>query len=513
MPAMRITMRKIREILRLKWEGELSHRQIAESCQVARPTVTEYIERATAVGLSWPLPADLDETALERLLFPPRPHQPEPTRAVPDWPTVHAELQRKGITLFLLWQEYKAQHPTGYGYTWFCTRYQAWAQKLDLVMRHDHRAGEKLFVDYAGQSVPVQDPQTGEVRQAQIFVAVLGASSYTYLEATWSQSLPDWISSHVRAFEFFGGVPEILVPDNLRSGVTAAHRYEPELNPTYQDLATHYGVAVIPARSRKPRDKAKVENAVLVTERWILARLRRQTFFTLAALNAALRPAVAELNLRPFQKLPGSRHSRFLAVEQPALRPLPPTPYEYAEWKKATVHIDYHVEVDHHYYSVPYTLVGQRVEVRLTTNCVECFHKGQRVSSHRRSSLHSQHTTVTAHMPAAHQAYVEWTPERLVRWAQQSGPATAQLVATILATRVHPLQGFRSCLGIMRLGKTYGEDRLEAACARALMLQAHSYKSVASILRHGLDQQPLTPDRVSPPSILHPNIRGPHYYH
>jgi transposase len=506
-------MRKIHEILRLKWEHGLSHRQIAESCQVARPTVTEYIERATAVGLSWPLPADLDETALDRLLFPPRPTHPEPTRAVPDWPTVHAELQRKGVTLFLLWQEYKAQHPTSYGYTWFCTRYQAWAQKLDLVMRHDHRAGEKLFVDYAGQTVPIQDPHTGEVRQAQIFVAVLGASSYTYVEATWSQSLPDWIGSHVRAFEFFGGVPEILVPDNLRSGVTAAHRYEPELNPTYQDLATHYGVAVMPARSRKPRDKAKVENAVLVAERWIVAHLRRQIFFTLTALNAAIRTAVATLNLRPFQKLPGSRHSRFLALDHPALRPLPPTPYEYAEWRKATVHIDYHVEVDHHYYSVPYALVRHQVEVRLTAQCVECFHKGQRVSSHRRSFLQGQHTTVTAHMPPAHQAYAEWTPERLVRWAQTSGPATAQLVSTILATRVHPLQGFRSCLGIMRLGKTYGADRLEAACARALVLQAHSYKSVASILRHGLDQQPLTPERVSPPSILHANIRGPHYYH
>jgi transposase len=506
-------MRKIREILRLKWEQGLSHRQIAESCQVARPTVTEYLERATAVGLTWPLPPELEETALERLLFPPRARPTAPQRAVPDWSTVHTELQRKSVTLFLLWHEYKTQHPTGYGYTWFCTRYQAWAKKLDVVMRHDHRAGEKLFIDYAGQTVPVQDPRTGDVRQAQIFVAALGASSYTYIEATWSQSLPDWIGSHVRAFEFFGGVPEILVPDNLRTGVTAAHRYEPELNPTYQDLATHYGVAVMPTRSRKPRDKAKVESAVQLAERWILAHLRHSTFLSLAELNAVIRNVLVILNQREFQKLPGSRHSRFLTLDQPALRPLPPTPYEYAEWKKATVHIDYHVEVDHHYYSVPYTLVGQRVEVRLTTNCVECFHKGQRVSSHRRSFLHGQHTTVTAHMPAAHQAYVDWTPERLVRWAQQSGPATAQLVATILATRVHPLQGFRSCLGVMRLGNTYGEDRLEAASARALMLQAHSYKSVASILRHGLDQQPLTPDRVSPPSILHPNIRGPHYYH
>jgi transposase len=513
MPATRIAMRKIREILRLKWERGLSHRQIAESCQVARPTVTEYLERATAAGLAWPLPADLDETALERLLFPPRPSQPEPTRTVPDWPTVHEELQRKGVTLFLLWQEYKATHPTGYGYTWFCTRYQAWVQTLDLVMRQDHRAGEKLFVDYAGQTVPVQDPQTGVVRQAQIFVAVLGASSYAYVEATWSQSLPDWIGAQVRALEFFGGVPAIVVPDNLRSGVAKAHRYEPTLNPTYQDLATHYGLAVVPARPRKPRDKAKVENAVLLTERWILARLRRQTFFTLAALNAAIRTLVTDLNQRPFQKLPGSRHSRFLSLDQPALRPLPPTPYEHAEWKKATVHIDYHVEVDHHYYSVPYRFVRQQLDVRLTAHCVECFHKGQRVSSHRRTFLPGQHTTLPEHMPPAHHAYAEWTPERLVRWAQTSGPATAQLVGTILASRAHPLQGFRSCLGIMRLGKTYGAERLEAACTRALALQAHSSKSVASILRHGLDQHPITPERVSPPTILHANIRGPEYYH
>ena len=298
-------MRKIREILRLKWEQGFSHRQIAESCQVARPTVTEYLERATAVGLSWPLPPDLDETALERLLFPPRARPTEPQRAVPDWPTVHTELQRKSVTLFLLWHEYKTQHPTGYSYTWFCTRYHAWAKKLDVVMRHDHRAGEKLFIDYAGQTVPIQDPRTGEIRQAQIFVAALGASSYTYIEATWTQSLPDWIGSHVRMFAFFGGCPEILVPDNLRTGITAAHRYEPDLNPTYQELAMHYGVAVMPARSRKPRDKAKVESAVQLAERWILAQLRHSTFLSLAELNTVIRNALTMLNQREFQKLPG----------------------------------------------------------------------------------------------------------------------------------------------------------------------------------------------------------------
>jgi len=317
----------------------------------------------------------------------------------------------------------------------------------------------------------------------------------------------------VRAFTFFGGVPELIVPDNVKSGVTRAHRYEPDLNPTYQEMAAHYGAAVVPARVRKPRDKAKVESAVLLVERWILARLRQQTFFSLAALNTAIHPLLEVLNQRPFKKLPGSRLGLFETLERPALKPLPATPYEYAEWKKARVNIDYHIEVDGHYYSVPYQLVRQQVEVRLTANCVECFYKGQRVSSHRRSTHKGRHTTLPEHMPKAHQHYLDWTPERLVRWAEKAGPATAQLVATILASRPHPQQGFRSCLGIMRLGKTYGQQRLEAACQRALALDACTYKSLESILKHGFDRHPLTPDRVSPPVIHHPNIRGPEYYH
>ncbi|MGE4096173.1 MAG: IS21 family transposase, partial [Candidatus Binatia bacterium] len=343
-------------------------------------------------------------------------------------------------------------------------------------------------------------------------VAVLGASGYTYAEATWTQSLPEWIGAHSRAFEFFGGVPTIVVPDNLKSGVQRAHLYEPDLNPTYQDMAAHYGIAVIPARSRKPRDKAKVENAVLQVERWILACLRHHTFLSLSALNTAIQTLLARLNQRPFKKLPGSRHSAFVALDQPALRPLPVMPYEYAEWKKARVNIDYHIEVDRHYYSVPYQLVHQQVDVRLTAQCVECFVKGKRVSSHRRSSLPGQHTTQTAHMPKAHQHYAQWTPERVLRWAEQTGPATGCVINAILASRTHPQQGFRSCLGILRLGKTYGKERLEAACAHAHALTAYTYRSVESILRHGLDQRPLPTERINPPLITHENIRGPHYY-
>jgi transposase len=447
-------MRKIKDVLRLKWEGGLSNRQIAQSCALARPTVTEDLCRAAAAGLAWPFPADLDEGALEPLLFPPRAAVRAEPRSVPDWAAVHQELKRKGVTLGRLWQEYKAAHPTGYHYRWFCQQYQGWAATVDLVMRQDHRAGEKLFVEYAGQTVPLQDPVSGEVRPAQIFVAVLGASSYTYAEATWSQSLPDWIGAHGRAFTFFGGVPELLVPDNLKRGVTHAHRYEPDLNPTYQEMAAHYGVAVLPARVRKPRDKAKVESAVLVVERWILARLRHHPFFSLADLNATIRSLLTGRNSRPFKKLPGSRQQLFESLERPALKPLPLGSYEYAEWKTARVNIDYHLEVEGHSYSVPYQLVKQQVEVRLTAHWVECFYKGQRVSSHRRSSQKGRHTTLPEPMPKAHQRYLDWTPERLVRWAQQTGPATAQVVATILASRPHPQQGFRSCLGIMRLGKT-----------------------------------------------------------
>lgn len=512
MAATRISVRKIKEVLRLHGERGLSQRQIAESCQLAPSTVSDYLRRARLAGLHWPLPAEMDERAVMERLFPPRPAGPAAARIMPDWAEVHHELKRKGVTLFLLWHEYKTAQSTGYGYSSFCALYRQWARKLNVVMRQTHRAGEKLFVDYAGQTVPVQDQLSGEIRQAQIFVAVLGASGYTYAEATWTQSLPEWIGSHSRTFAFLGGVPEIVVPDNLKSGVSRAHLYEPDLNPTYQEMAAHSGVAVIPARSRKPRDKAKVENGVLLVERWILACLRHHTFLSLSELNTAIHRLLPLLNQRPFKKLPGSRHSAFVALDQPTLRPLPTIPYEYAEWKKARVNIDYHIEVERHYYSVPYQLVHQQVDVRLTAQCVECFVKGKRVSSHRRSSLPGQHTTQTAHMPKAHQQYVEWTPERLVRWAEQTGPATAHVITTILASRAHPQQGFRSCLGILRLGKTYGAHRLEAACQHAQGLAAYAYKSVASILHHGLDQHPLPPERASPPIITHANIRGPHYY-
>ena len=512
MPRSRSSMRQIREILRLKWEVGLSDRQISIGSGLSRPTVAKYVRRATASGLGWPLPASLDDAQLERMLYPPREPVVLGARPEPDWPAVYRELKRKGVTLQLLWDEYKAAHTHGYQYSAFCQHYRVWLGRQDLVMRQDHRAGEKLFVDYAGHTVAVIDPETGEARAAQIFVAVMGASNYTYAEASFSQRLVDWIGAHVRAMTFLGAVPEIVVPDNLKSAVSRAHRYEPQLNRTYQEWSEYYGVGILPARQARPRDKAKAEQGVLLVERWILARLRNRQFFSLAELNAEIARLLERLNDRPFKKLPGSRRSLYESLDRPAMRPLPAKPYEFAEWKPVRVHIDYHVEVDGHYYSVPYQLVGQELDARFTANTVEVFHKRQRVASHRRAYRRGRHTTVAQHMPSSHRAHAEWTPQRLVRWAEKSGPAIAELVQNVLATRVHPQHGFRSCLGIMRLGERYGDGRLEAACRRALALGTHAYKSIESILKNGLDKKPLPTPTPEAPVIEHPNLRGPDYF-
>ena len=504
-------MRKIKEVLRLKASG-MSNRQIAISCAISRPTVSEYLRRAAEARLSWPLPDELSDTTLEHRLYPAAPNLPAPVRGIPDWLVVQRELKRKSVTLFLLWQEYREQHPQGYQYSWFCEQYRHWQGKQDLVMRQDHRAGEKLFVDYAGQTVGIINQHTGEVREAQIFVAVLGASNYTYAEATWTQNLADWVGSHQRTFDFLGGVPEIVVPDNLKSGVHKAHRYEPDINPTYQEFASHYGVAVIPARVRRPKDKSKVEAGVLLVERWILAVLRNREFFSLAELNQAVRGLLERLNTRPFRKLPGCRKEMFTSLDQPALKALPAMVYTYAEWKKVRVHIDYHVEIKGHYYSVPYQLVKQQCDARITEHTIECFYKGKRVASHVRSYLKGGHTTVREHMPRSHQHYGDWSPKRLTQWAEKTGPSTASIITTVLSSRRHVQQGYRSCLGILRLGQSYGDDRLEAACGRALLLGTHQYKSIQSILKHGLESKPLPEQAELNLPEDHDNIRGSDYY-
>jgi transposase len=505
-------MRKTKEVFRLKFDCHLSNRKIAESCLIARSTVAEYLFRFQQATLSWPLPEAMDDARLEELLFPATPLTSDIERPLPDWLYIHNELRRKGVTLALLWQEYKAQHPAGYQYSQFCYRYRQWAKKIDPVMRQEHRAGEKLFVDYAGMTVPVYDRQKAETREVQIFVAVLGASNYCFAEATWTQSLPDWIASHTRAFGYFGGVPQIVVPDNLKTGITKACFYEPDINPTYMDMANHYGTVVIPTRVRKPKDKAKVETGVQIVERWILARLRDRQFFGLHQLNQAITILLTELNQKPFQKLPGSRRSLFEDLDRPALKPLPACSYQYAEWKKARVNIDYHIEVERHYYSVPHQLITKQLDVRITTATIECFYKNKRVASHIRSFRQGHHTTVKEHMPKSHQKWAEWTPQRFIRWAEKIGPQTAQLIEAVLSSRSVPQQGFRSCLGVLRLAKSYGDQRLEAACKRAVAIGGASYRSVASILKHNLDQKPLSNEAATVNPIRHINIRGSHYY-
>jgi transposase len=492
----------------------LRQRQIARSCSIGQATVHEYLKRAQEAGVTWPLPEGWDDARLEQVLF----QRPSPQRVsenhrfLPDFALLHEELQtHRHLTLQLWWEEYHQNHPDGYSYTRLCELYQRWRRHLDVVLRQEHKAGEKLFVDYAGDTISVYDPHGGPELPASLFVAVLGASNYTYAEATENQQLENWIGAHIRTFEFIGGVSELLIPDNTRTGVSRACRYEPDLNPAYQEMAAHYGVGVLPARRGKPRDKAKVETGVLVVERWILAALRHRKFFSLAELNQAIRELLEKLNQRPFQKRPGCRASLFAELDRPALKPLPAQRFELRGWAQARVNIDYHVEFQRHYYSVPYKLQGESVEIRSTTNTIEIYHRGERVASHARSQEPYKATTIAAHRPKSHQEYFAWPPSRLISWAQSVGPWTAQLFSTILESKPHPEMGYRSCLGILRLGDSYSAERLEAAARRALATGACSFQSMKSILKHGLDRQPLETAPTAPP-LEHENLRGAAYF-
>jgi len=511
-PRPHISMRKIRDALRLNLGEGLSLRDVSASLQVPFTTVGDHVRRAKAAGLGWPLPEDLDDDGLEALLFSSA--APAQTRPVPDWAKVHVELRRPHVTLMLLWLEHKEAFPDSYAYSQFCEHYKRWRRGVDVVMRQEHKAGEKLFVDFPGRRIPVYDERTAEVVfEAELFVAVLGASSYLYAEALRSQELLHWVTGHVHAFEALGGCPAIVVCDNLRSGVTRPNRYEPDVNATYQEMAAHYDVAVIPTRSYKPRDKAKVEAGVLLAERWIMARLRNEHFTSLGEANAEIARLVAWVNARPFKALAGSRASLFEELDRPALRPLPADRYEFAVWRKAKANIDYHIEhrADRHYYSVPYRLAGETVDVRISAATVEAFHRHRRVASHVRKFTPG-FSTDPAHMPESHRRHAAWTPSRIVSWAAKTGPATAKLTEAVMAARRHPEQGFRSCLGIVRLGDRYGVERLEAACERALAVRAHSYRSVESILRTGLDRQALPADGPARAHPDHDNLRRPDYY-
>jgi transposase len=506
-------MRKLRELLRLRFELGLSQDQIARSCSISQGAVSKYLKRAEAAGVRWPLPEDWDEARLEEALFGYSPRRVyETQRPTPDFASLHQELQsHRHLTLELLWEEYRQNHTDGYGYSRFTELYHRWRRHLDVVLRQQHKAGEKLFVDYAGDTIPIFDPKGGPERPASIFVAVLGASNYTYAEATWSQGLEDWLGAHIRTFEFLGGCPKLVVPDNTKTGVRRACRYEPDLNRTYHELAMHYGVGVLPARPYKPRDKAKAENGVLLTERWVVAALRHRRFFSLAELNQAIRELLEKLNQRPFRKREGSRATLFAELDRPALMPLPSERFQLHHWTQARVNIDYHIQLDRHFYSVPYTLTGERVEIRSTATTIEIFYRGQRVASHIRSREAYQATTVNEHRPKSHQQHLAWPPSRLLNWAKTVGPATAQLFAEILKSQPHPEMGYRSCLGILRLGQRYAAERLEAASKRALVTDACSYHSVKSILERSLDRQALDTPPSSPP-VAHENLRGASYF-
>jgi transposase len=506
-------MRKIKEILRLKFDLKRTNRDIAKSLGVSNSTVGNCLRRQAKLGLDWSLATRLDAEELEKLLYPTTQNKIDHTYDF-EWIEVHQRLKRKGITLLLLWEEYKQKYPSGVSYSRYCHVYREWKEQLDVCLRQSYVAGEKMFVDYAGLTLQLCNCSTGEKRDVQIFVAVLGASNYTYTEATLTQSLPDWIASHVRAFNFFGGVPEIVVPDNLKSGVHKSHLYEPDLNPTYQDMAEHYSIAVIPTRVRTPQDKAKVEEAVQNVERRILAKLCDRTFFSLHEINEAIKPLLAELNVRPFQKIPGSRLSQFEEIEKMALKALPVAAYTYAEWSKFTVGKDYHVALKDHYYSVPYTLTGKKVDIRYTQSTVEIFYHGKRAASHQRSYERGKSTTVITHMPKSHQEYVKWTPREIMDWAANNGKAIPALFDKIIASHAHPQQSFRVCLGIMRLEKSYGKARLEAACNRALTIGAFSYKSIKSILQNNLDRQPIANQQISFSITMqqHEYVRGSEYF-
>jgi transposase len=511
-------MRKIKDVLRLHHDAGLSRRGIAQALNVSYGSVVNYLNRAKQAGLAWPLPEGMDERTLGRLLFPSQPATGQRRFTEPDFPGVHQELKRKGLTKQLLWQEYRQQHPgDGYSYAQFCHRYLEWLGCQQRSMRQIHRAGEKLFVDYCGPTMPVVNPDTGEVRQAQVFVAVMGASNYTFACASWSQKQEDWLDAHVQAFEFLGGVPEVVVPDNLKSAVRKTHRYEPDINPAYQQLAAHYQTAIVPARPYKPKDKAKAEVAVQIVERWVMARLRHQTFFTLASLNQAIRFLLDDLNLRPFKKLPGTRLSQFEQLDRPVLRSLPASRYQYAEIRQARVHIDYHLEYDKHYYSVPHHLVKQAVEVQATNSTVAIYSHGKRVASHPRSYRRGAHSTCTEHMPQAHRAMSEWSPERFLRWADDIGRETRQVVSYILQEKRHQEQSYRRILALLSNSKKYGRERLNNACGRALLINSPTRSSVESILKQGLDQVPVEvpADAVQEELSLddHENVRGEAYYH
>jgi len=503
-------MTNIREILRLIHEGNLSNRQIAKSCHCSPTTIGAIIDRYKEKNLTWPEVLQMDDTELESKLYPQEINSSK--RPLPNYDYIHKELARKGVTLLLLWQEYKEKYPDGVQYTQFCDHYLTWRKLRNISMHQIHRAGEKMFTDWAGLTGSIIDRETGEIQKAYFFVAVLGASKIIYTEPFLSMDLFPWTQGHIHAFEYFGGSTETIVPDNTKTAVKKPCYYEPEINPTYLEMARHYGSVVIPARVRKPKDKSPVEKEVQDVERWIIAKLRNQTFFSLYELKQAVRELLEEANNRPFQKREGSRRTLFEETEKPALKPLPVETYEFAVWNRARVSVDCHIEFEKNFYSVPYQLVKQEVMVRAVAMTVEVFYKNKRIASHARvNGKKYLYTTLLEHTPPHHRQFGEWNPERIVNWSKTVGPNTANLVHTIMARKKHPEQAFRACMGIIRLAKSYSKERVENAAKRALTYGAFSYQSILSILQKNLDLGPL-PEQITSPPLYHENLRGSNYY-
>jgi len=498
-------MRMIKEVLRLHHSSGLSQKQISKALGCSRGAVAEYLHRAQAAGLGWPLPDELDDAQIEQRLFPPveRPN----SRPLPDFNYIHTELKKKGVTLIQLWAEYREEHPDGYSQSQFCELYARFHKSLNLVMRQEHKAGHKAFSDFAGKTLFITDASTGELSPVYLFVCTLGASSFTFADLFWDQSTQSWCNGHAGAFSYFDGCPEIVVPDNPKPVVTKACPYEPDINPSFAQMAAHYNIAVIPARVRKPKDKAKVEAAVGLATRWILAVLRNRTFFSIAEARSAVRELLDKLNDRQFKRMKGSRRSLYETIDRPALKPLPMVPYEYSQFKKCSVNIDYHVEYDRHFYSVPYQYRGEVVEIRATSTTVEILRRGKRIATHPRSYVEYKASTLIEHRPKSHQQYGDWPPERIINWARSIGPSAVALIEAIMARQKYPELGYRSCMGILRLAKKFSEARLEAACKRALAIRGLSYKSVKSILESNLDQRTV-PEKPQDLAIVHANIRG-----
>jgi transposase len=514
MPTKRLSMKKLREILRLKLEAKLSIRAIQPILLISIGAIQKVVSRATALELTWDKVQLLDEQQLTLLFYANKASLPGTLYTLPDWHEVRLELSRKGMTKQLLWEEYVQANPSShYSYSRYCRHYSAWLKKQKRSMRQVHKAGEKLFVDYAGQTVPIVNSSTGEVYGAQVFVAVLGASNYIFAEATRSQKLIDWTGSHVRAFEFFGGVTELIIPDNLRSGVSQACRYDPDLNSSYQQLAAHYSTVIIPARPRKPKDKSKAEIGVQIIERWILARLRYHTFFSLREVNNCIQSLLEEVNNKPYQKLKGTRKEWFESIDKPVLSPLPALPYEYTEIKPVKVNIDYHVQFDKHCYSVPHHLVGERIEVHAKANIVAFYFYNKRVASHVRK-YHPGMTTIPEHMPERHQKHHQWTPERLMNWAQSIGDEVLIWVQALLVQKDHPEQAYRVCLGLLNLSKSFDDNRLNKACFIANEKKLYRLKQVQNILASNQDKVIKIEAKELPLiSQDHENIRGPKSFH